>query len=562
MALDPDIHDCRALVVEGNPTSRSIIVSQLRDFGLTQVAQAMRPHDARRMLEFREFDIVMCEQSFPGTPYTGQELLDDLRRAQLLPFSTVFVMLTGEASYAQVAEAAESALDSYLLKPYTAAALGQRLRQARYRKRVLSPIFEATEAGQFEQATRLCLERFAQKAEYWLYAARIGAELLLRLGRASEAQKLFEAILATQALPWARLGVARAELEGGQPQQALQTLDALTADQPGFADAYDVMGRIHVEQGHFEQALAVYRQAAAITPSSIARLQKQGMLAFYLGEKEEAAKALDRATLLGLTSKMYDHQSLLLLTFARFHLRDTQGVKRCIDQLQAAWERRDRPARLRRFLDVARTLLLMLNRQVGAVVAEVKRLAEEVRQPDFDVEAACNLLSLLAEVSHAELQLEPAPQWVDSLALRFAISKGVAELLAGACASHPPYAEQVHAGHRSVLELAQQAMSHALAGDPNKAVKSLVTHGGQTLNTKLIETARLTLQRYRDRMPPAPELESLIHELLARYAPSSTPPPLGQPQGRTAGGISLRTAAEKVADASAAEAEPEDPQAG
>lgn len=553
--LDPHIADCRALVVDGNPTSRSIIVSQLRDFGLTQVSQASRPTDARRALEFREFDVVLCEQSFPNSTYSGQALLDDLRRAQLLPFGTVFIMLTGEATYAQVAEAAESALDSYLLKPHTAAALGQRLRQARNRKKVLTPIFKAIETGNFEEGARLCLERFSQRGEYWLYAARIGAELLLRLGRAMDAQKLFETILDHQALPWAKLGVARAEIEAGQPTQALMTLESLSAEQPGYADAYDVMGRLHVEQGNFEQALKVYRQASDITPSSIARLQKRGMLAFYMGEKEEAAKALDRATLLGLTSKMFDHQSLMLLTFARYQTRDTQGVKRCIEQLQTALEQRDSPARLRRFMNVAKTLLLLMNKQVGAVVAELRHMADDSQQPAFDVEAACNMLSLLAEVAAAELQLDPAPGWITALAQRFCTSKGVAELLASAASRHEPYAELVRAGFRHVNELAQQSMSHTIAGNPRAAVKALVTHGGQTMNTKLIDTARLTLQRYRDKIPEADEMEGLIQDLLARYAPSSLPPNLGQPSGRSAGGLSLRTLAEAAAEEATQKAE-------
>lgn len=543
--LDPDIAECRALVVDGNPMSRSIIVSQLRDYGLTQIAQASRPSDARRALEFREFDVVLCEQTFPGSTYSGQALLDDLRRAQLLPFGTVFVMLTSEATYTQVAEAAESALDSYLLKPHTAAALGQRLRQARYRKALLSPIFKHIEAGEFEEATRLCMARFAERSEYWLYAARIGAELLLRLVRPTQAQQLFEAILQHQALPWAKLGVARAHVDAGQPAQALQTLQSLSQAEPGYADAYDVMGRIHVDQGNFEQALQVYRQASDITPSSIARLQKRGMLAFYLGEKEEAAKALDRATLLGLTSKMFDHQSLMLLAFTRYQMRDTQGLKRCIEQLQTALEQRDAPPRLRRFQRVAKTLLLLMNKQVSAVVSELRAQAEEISSPAFDTEAACNLLSLLAEVAAAELQLEPVPGWITTLAQRFCTGKGMAELLAGAATRHPPYADLVRAGHQHITELAQQSMSHTIAGNPRVAVKALVTHGGQTRNTKLIDTARLTLQRYRDKIPEADVLDGLIQDLLNQYSPSSQPPTLGQPTGRSAGGLSLVTSAER-----------------
>ncbi len=131
---EDDLSAARALVVDSNPTSRAILVNQLRDFGVGSVSQCTRVVDARRQLEFKTFDIVLCEHHFGRDSATGQELLDDLRRNQLLPFSTVFIMITAEASYAKVAEAAESALDGYLLKPHTASNLGERLYQARQRK--------------------------------------------------------------------------------------------------------------------------------------------------------------------------------------------------------------------------------------------------------------------------------------------------------------------------------------------------------------------------------------------------------------------------------------------
>ena len=88
------------------------------------VVQSSRPQDARKVLEHATFDIVLCDYHFEHCEYSGQDLLDDLRRGQLLPYFTTFVMVTGEASYNKVAEAAESALDSYIVKPYTAVSLG------------------------------------------------------------------------------------------------------------------------------------------------------------------------------------------------------------------------------------------------------------------------------------------------------------------------------------------------------------------------------------------------------------------------------------------------------
>src|SRR5512145_1427729 len=132
--MEDDLSSASALVIDSNPTSRAILVNQLRDFGVGSVSQCTRVVDARRQLEFKAFDIVLCEHHFGKDSATGQDLLDDLRRNQLLPFSTVFIMVTGEASYAKVAEAAESALDAYLLKPHTGARLFDRIRLARERK--------------------------------------------------------------------------------------------------------------------------------------------------------------------------------------------------------------------------------------------------------------------------------------------------------------------------------------------------------------------------------------------------------------------------------------------
>lgn len=242
-ASDDDLSNRGALVIDGNPTSRSILVTQLREFGIGRIVQTSRLADARRHLENRVFDVVLCELHFPNDPASGQDLLDDLRRNQLLPFSTVFIMVTGEATYAKVAEAAESALDGYLLKPHKAAQLEDRVRQARIRKTSLLEIFTAIEGQEFEKAAAMCNERFEKRGPFWLYAARVGAELMMRLGKFNEAQKLYEAVIAAKTLPWAKLGVARAQIDSGQVVAATQTLEKLIGEDASYADAYDVMGR-------------------------------------------------------------------------------------------------------------------------------------------------------------------------------------------------------------------------------------------------------------------------------------------------------------------------------
>ncbi len=537
---DDDLSTSNALVIDANPTSRSILVSQLRDFGMGNVVQCARLADARRQLEYRKFDVVLCEHHFAGESMSGQDLLDDLRRNQLLPFSTVFIMVTGEATYAKVAEAAESALDGYLLKPHKAMHLGERLRQARIRKASLQEIFSAVEAQDFEAAAKLCVQRFESKGLFWLYAARVGAELLLRVGKYDQAQKLYQAVVNAKTLPWAKLGVARALLDEGQTAKAVSTLENLITEDPNYTDAYDVMGRAQFEQGKFDAALATYKMASTLTPSSITRLQNLGMMSYFSGDMKQAEQTLDRTVRLGLDSKMFDCQTLVLLAFVRLQSSDHKGLQRCRDDFARLIERHPDNQRYQRLSSTVHALTLIDQRQFAQVVEAVRAICRQVREPEFDYESASNLVSLLSQLAEKAIHLDEVDTVIETLGLRFAGTRALSELLAGSANAHPIYAERIRAAHQQVLKLAETAMSLSMGGDPRAAVQNLITHGKKTLSGKLIETAYLVLHRYAEKMTNERDLIEQVHDLRSRYSTHITRASLGE-QKRQAGGLTLRT---------------------
>jgi CheY-like chemotaxis protein len=543
MALrEDDLSTSNALVIDPNPTSRSILVSQLRDFGMGTVVQTARLVDARRQLEYRKFDVVLCELHFSGEAMTGQDLLDDLRRNQLLPFSTVFIMVTGEATYAKVAEAAESALDGYLLKPHKATQLGERLRQARIRKTSLQEIFSAIEAEDFDTAAKLCKQRFEAKGLFWLYAARVGAELMLRTGQYDQAQKLYQAVVAAKTLPWAKLGVARSLLDEGQTARAVSTLENLISEDPNYSDAYDVMGRAQFEQGKFAAALSTYKMASTLTPASVTRLQNLALMTYYSGDRKGSEPVLDRAVRLGLESKMFDCQTLVLLAFVRLESGDRKGLQRCQDDFARLNERNPDDARQQRLSTVVDSLQLLEKKQFAQVLDSVRAQCQRVKDPDFDFESASNLVALLSQLATKAIRLDEVDSVVETLGLRFAGTRALSELLAGAAAAHPPYAEHIRSAHGQVLKLAEEAMSLSMGGDPVAAVKNLLQHGASTLSGKLIETAYLVLHRYAAKMTDAPELTGLVADMRKRYSTHISRAALGE-QKRQAGGLTLRAGA-------------------
>jgi cytochrome c-type biogenesis protein CcmH/NrfG/CheY-like chemotaxis protein len=549
-ALDTDFSECTALVVDGNPTSRSILVSQLRDFGVASIAQAARPIDGRRQLEYRTFDFVLCEQHFATDEMSGQDLLDDLRRNQLLPFSTIFIMITGEATYAKVAEAAESALDGYLLKPHKATQLGERLAAARTRKVSLQGIFSAIEDERFEEAAGMCLDRFESRGQFWLYAARVGAELLLRLGRHGEAQVLYKAVIAAKTLPWARLGVARAQLEAGNINQATGTLENLINDDPSYADAYDVMARAYFELGRFDKALETYKMASTLTPASISRVQNLAMMTYYSGNHEDAERLLDKTVRLGIESKMFDSQSLVLLAFTRLESNDRKGLQRCQDDFLRLIDKDPDNTRLQRLAAVVNVLSLIQQQQFGSSLDAVRTMAKAVQTPLFDFESASNLVTLVSHLARKAIQLDEVASLVAALARRFCSNRSITELLAASALAYPPYQAAIRAAQAQVLEYTEAAMTLSLAGDPTAAVKNLILHGKETMNARLAENAYQLLQKHSGKVKDEAHLQVLVNELRALCGPVISRASLGE-QRRQAGGLALRTGKRVQPDATA-----------
>jgi len=520
--LDADIEGAVALVIDGNPSSRSVLVAMLREAGVGTVMQTTRAQEARRLLEQRSFDIVLCEFHFDHDAMSGQELMDDLRQAGLLPLKTVVVMISSEADYGHVAEAAEAALDAYLLKPHSEAALRERLMQARMRKRLLADVIALVEAGQFEQAAEQASQRSLARGPAWLQAARIALELYLRLGRAGDAVGMLEAILQTGALPWARLGLARAHAEAGAVFQARRTLESLLGDHPGYADAYDVLGRVLLDDGQPGQAIEAMERATRLTPHSVGRRVKLGLLHFYYGDPREARVHLDMAARLGLNSRVFDLQGLVLQAALQFDRRDRRGLVVSMHSMSQQRSHAPHSPRLRRFEATISVLLALYERRVPEAMAELQQLLAECMDPDFEFEAACNLLMVLSRVDRIELHLSDLADQVQRIAERFAVSRTTCEMLCGAMQGNLASTERIRLAYAGVGATAEQAVTLTLDGRPRDAALTLLSQARRSLNTKLMDLATHTLKRHATSIADAPALLQQAQDLQQRFASYGT----------------------------------------
>ena len=272
--IDRDIHLARALLVDNNALLRSVAAGQLRDAGVGHVTLAASTKDARLLVERERFDIILCNREFESTDECGQDLLDELRREHLLPHTTVFLMVTAQANYNQVVEAGEAALDGLLIRPYIAAALIERLTEARQRKVQLADVLRALDAGENEVALARAMKRYQERLPFATYCGRLVAELFLTMNRPQDSQRMFEHLAQARQSSWARMGIARAQMARNELSGARKTLQAILHDDPDCVDAYELNGRLLMELSDHEGALDAYQKAAEMTPGSLLRVQQ------------------------------------------------------------------------------------------------------------------------------------------------------------------------------------------------------------------------------------------------------------------------------------------------
>jgi DNA-binding response OmpR family regulator len=520
--LDPN--RMKALIIDEGELSRSVISNMLRDMGVPHVHSARRPEAARSMIKGASpaYDIIITDFHFtPQSPHdlTGQDLLDELRQARGLPMQTAFIMITDEARYQHVADAVEGALDDYLLKPFNARQFDERLRVILERKHALREVFAAIDAGEFGQAASLCEAMFAASATYRVYAARIGSELYLRLGQIDAAKRMFEALLATKAVPWARLGLAKIELANADAATACRTLETLLADNPAYVDAYDVYGRALLEEMKFEAAVEMLGKAVQITPGNVARLQKLGSLQLFLGDSESAARHLGAALNIGLHSRALDFQGVVALGIACVDTGDEDSCDRAKQCLQDAIARYPvysfRLQMLSLALDVAMDLLM---RRQEASLAGLTQMAAQLDQPEFTFEMACNLLQLLSRCARNQ-RVPGAMRWAELAAQRYAISKPRTRLLEMAAGQLPSLETVVRNAAAGINVAARDAMAHLVSKQHQRTLEALLELAGRSLNARIIKLSQATLSHHGRHLAAdvAQRMAESIGDLQQRY---------------------------------------------
>ena len=121
MPYDPNM---RVLVVDDFSTMRRIVKNILRQLGFNNVVEADDGTTAWDVLNRDKIDFIISDWNMPQM--TGIDLLRKVRSSE--EFADLpFLMVTAEAQQENIIEAVQAKVSNYIVKPFTAEVMKQRI---------------------------------------------------------------------------------------------------------------------------------------------------------------------------------------------------------------------------------------------------------------------------------------------------------------------------------------------------------------------------------------------------------------------------------------------------
>ncbi|MFN4896957.1 MAG: response regulator [Pseudomonadota bacterium] len=127
----PDLHQVdkkmRILIVDDFASMRQIVRKTLVSLGFENISEAAGAVDAVRKIQDGErFEFIISDWNMPNM--TGLEFLNYIRGSDAMG-KIPFLMITAEAQRENIIQAAKAGVSQYIVKPFTAEALQQKVEQ-------------------------------------------------------------------------------------------------------------------------------------------------------------------------------------------------------------------------------------------------------------------------------------------------------------------------------------------------------------------------------------------------------------------------------------------------
>ena len=300
MGKEPIIKDksqIRVLVVDDMINMRRTVRNMLRTLGYAHIIEAENGFAAWGKLSTTIIDLAIVDWNMPEM--NGIELLRKARADDKIS-KIPFIMITAEIDEETIAEAAETEVDAYIIKPFVAKTLEEKMNAVLEKRENPSPtdthlrlaqVFAG--AGQFNKATDELRAALNINPNSPRVMVALG-DLHNQRGMLDDAEKAYKKAISLEP-KYARAydGLADVYKKKGDTKKSIDAMKEAITKSPKNALRQTNLGKVLLERGMVEEAKVAFESAVKNEPKNTAIQAEIGEAFLAKGLGHEAAEQFE-----------------------------------------------------------------------------------------------------------------------------------------------------------------------------------------------------------------------------------------------------------------------------
>ena len=242
-----DLSKVKFLIIDDFANYRSMLHSILVSCGAQHIEDASNAADTLKMVTYNKFDVILCDYNL-GDGQNGQQLLEEIMHRHLMPYGTIYIMITAENTQNMVMAAVEYRPDGYLNKPFPKELLLKRLDMLVQKKAIMKDIYRTYNKKDYQKALELADEKMAQHKKQALEIGKLKGEIALAANKLDIALEVYNKALSIRDFQWAMVGKARALLQNRNYAEAQTILEGVIKENKNYIEAYDLLAQALEQQ--------------------------------------------------------------------------------------------------------------------------------------------------------------------------------------------------------------------------------------------------------------------------------------------------------------------------
>ncbi len=251
------ISNAKVLVADDSPLILTDMKRLLRDMGFSSVG-VFTAKDSRSLfkrLTDEQIDLIICDYNF-GDDLNGKQIYEEICHLGLIPPWCAFIMLTGEKQLETVKAIVELEPDEYIIKPYAATVVKNRILRAFARKYALRGLYNIPQDSDLDYIKEVFSQAESGHPRYSNYIKRLHGETLIHSGHYEQAKLVYKEIFTQVKAPWVMSGLLGSCILNHDYDEATRLYASWDRDNlERSAQVHEQMSRLCLIKGEVGKAL-------------------------------------------------------------------------------------------------------------------------------------------------------------------------------------------------------------------------------------------------------------------------------------------------------------------